>query len=190
MMTTLLAVAVLSQLVSSQSSLDSAMATSKQQQEIATLCGPLSLARIISLHGSAVDFEPFLLEFESRTAEGVTIGDIVDVANANHLNAEAVSFGTPNIDALPLPCILLVDNDMHCLVLEDVRETTVRVWDPSSGKLTPLSKASLYDKWGGNGIVFERDGSHWPAVALGFGLTLLGFVLLYRGRRRPEQPIE
>jgi hypothetical protein len=164
-------------------SLDDVMVRSRTERDQASLCGPLSMARVMSIHGRSVQFDAFLARFDRRTAEGVQLSEMIAIGDEIGFPLQAVEFPSRKLNEIPLPGILLVDGDAHCLVLENVNEHVVTVWDPSAMVSTTLPVSLIATKWSGKALLAVRRESQILAFSCGGVLFFIGLCLLWRSRR-------
>ena len=62
-------------------SLSDVMVRSQAERDQTSLCGPLSMARLMSLQGRNVEFDQFLEKFDRRTAKDVQLSEMLAVGN-------------------------------------------------------------------------------------------------------------
>lgn len=155
-------------------SLEEVMLRSRVERDHTTLCGPMSLARLMSLSGREVPFESLLRRFERRTDEGVQLGEILLVSESFDFSVEARKYAATEIRKVPVPSILLVDSNVHCLVFEAVDEDFVMVWDPSSMRSLRLPTQVLINKWDGVAIAPAVGDSKALSVTAGMFFVVLG----------------
>ena len=156
------------------------MQHSRSERDHTTLCGPLSLARLMTLSGESIEFDSLLPLFQNRTDEGVQLREMVAVAKSCGFPVQAVRVPSGNLSDVRIPSIVLVDNDMHCLVLEAIDEGAVTVWDPSSMTSMNLPIQVMEDKWNGKAIVMAQTDQSGLSVGIGIALICVGFGLLLR----------
>ncbi len=156
---------------------------SKEVHDFVSLCGPVSLARILASKGERVEFSAFLAEFECRTTEGVPISELLAVSEKHGTSAQGVSFPDRQIDNVPTPAILIVDEGTHCLVLDacDPDTRIVRIWDPASLREIAMPEQVLMSKWGGDAILFEgvRPGIVRRAIWIALIVGIVACVYLF-----------
>jgi len=129
------------------------------------MCGPLSAARVIQGWGLKVK-EGFWEEARGRlSAEGVPLRQVVDWCREATSAARGVFFAGEldegRVRRLSVPCIVVVNDGHHCLVLESVSADRgiVHVWDPSDLQSKAMPMAQLLQMWNGAAIVREGDES-------------------------------
>jgi len=109
-------------------------------QSEASECGLACLAMIASYHGHSTDLISLRQRF-SLGIRGVTLKNMVDLANAMNFASRPVKVELDDIPHLKLPCILHW-NFNHFVVLEKVRchangkLRSATIHDPASGKTT------------------------------------------------------
>jgi hypothetical protein len=165
------------------SSLSDVMVRSESERDQTSLCGPLSMARLMSLQGRNVQFNQFLERFDRRTAEGVQLAEMIAIGDEISFPLQAVEFTSRDLTEITLPGILIVDGDAHCLVLEAVGENTVTVWDPSSMMPMTLPASLIAGKWSGKALITVQGGNHILPFSLGGALLCFGLHLLWRSAR-------
>jgi len=155
-------------------------------------CGPLSAARVLRLHGHEVDLRAFMESCSYVRGEGVTISDVVQLCKQLEHNTSACRIDPKQITSLPTPCILVVNDLRHCLVLEKIlRNNAVRIWDPSTLKRKRATVAEINQQWDGEAIIVRSNRKSFAAlhvVVLGFAFTLLCLrMTLGRGQQQLKQ---
>lgn len=164
-------------------SLSDVMVRSQAERDQTSLCGPLSMARLMSLQGRNVEFDQFLEKFDRRTAKDVQLSEMLAVGNEISFPLQAVEFTSRDLTEIPLPGILIVDGDAHCLVLEAVGENSVTVWDPSSMISMTLPAALIAGKWSGKALITAQGENQILPFSLGGALLCFGLHLLWRSTR-------
>ena len=111
-------------------------------QTEAAECGLACLAMVASAHGLRTDLATLRKRF-SVSLKGVTLVDMVRMAEALQMNARAVRAELVDLPALQRPCILHWDLN-HFVVLVGVRSGSAMIHDPARGlrriKLEELSR--------------------------------------------------
>ncbi|MDG2385441.1 MAG: cysteine peptidase family C39 domain-containing protein [Pirellulaceae bacterium] len=163
-------------------------------QHLRQMCGPLSTIRIGVLRGIAIDPTAVFDYDPSSGSAGVSVREIIDLCRVHGLNGWAINSEVQTVKKLPLPCILLVNNNRHCVVLESVDQAgaTALVWDPSVLKTQQVSLKSLNQVWSQKAIIFgvppglDRilDGINLVIAAISLGL----FAARFRHRRNQLPP--
>lgn len=152
-------------------------------------CGPLSAARVLKLHGHDVELREFMERCTYVRDEGVTISDVVQLCKLLEPNTTACRLDPREITSLPTPCILIVNDLRHCLVLEAIHQNdTVQIWDPSTLKTKSASVAEIDQQWDGEAIIVRPNRASVGSlhvVLVGFAFTLLCLRLtLGRGQQQ------
>lgn len=103
-------------------------------QGTATDCGLACMAMVLHAHGSDVNLEG-LRKSVQASSQGVSVVQILAVANTFGVFARAVRLDLDLLPALKLPAIVHW-NFNHYVVLEKLDGRTVTIVDPSKGRLT------------------------------------------------------
>lgn len=156
---------------------------SKEVREITSLCGPISLARVLAIHGKTIEFRVLLGEFDRRTKDGVPISQIVEVAKKNGLSSRIVRVQGRAIERVPSNSILLVDQRRHCLVLEqfDSKTRIANLWDPSGLIEVQMPENLLLAKWDGDAIVLTNKRLvifEWTLIAVMLFLLCVALTII------------
>jgi predicted double-glycine peptidase len=156
---------------------------SRQASQFVSLCGPLSLAHILSQNGESLDFRDFLLEFDRSTDGGVKIQAILGVAKRYGYRADALLVSNKNLETLELPTILLVNDGAHCVVLSsyDSQSQSVTIWDPSILRPVRMPTKTFLQMWNGEVIHISRtrlDVIDLLDVVCKVGVVIIGGVVL------------
>ena len=111
-------------------------------QTEAAECGLACLAMVAGAHGLATDL-PTLRQRFSLSLKGVTLADLVRMADALQLNSRALRAELDELDQLQLPCVLHWDLN-HFVVLVSLRRGEAVIHDPARGlrrlKMDELSR--------------------------------------------------
>jgi hypothetical protein len=159
------------------------------------LCGPLSVARVLSLRGHSIASREWFQDFARTAPDGLSIGDVVKLLARYEPSATTAQIDTREIGRMPLPAILLVNQSSHCVVLEDWDSDTgtATIWDPSDLTRKPLNQQMLNEMWSGEMIWLAE--LHWGSLVLNavnlLVLTLLSIRtvrLLVQARRGASMP--
>lgn len=112
-------------------------------QGTATDCGLACMAMVLQAHGSKVNLEG-LRKSVQASAQGVSVVQLLAVANTFGLFARAVRLELDLLPALKLPAIVHW-NFNHYVVLEKLDGDEVTILDPSKGRMSlPLSQFSKH----------------------------------------------
>lgn len=114
-------------------------------------CGLACLAMVISFFGSKVDLSS-LRQTHGSSAQGVTLGKMIEIAKEESLNARALSLDINELSELKLPCVLHWDFN-HFVVLTRIQKSYVVIHDPATGRRK---------------ISFKELSQHFTGVALEF----------------------
>ena len=101
-------------------------------QTEAAECGLACLAMVASAHGQLVDLRTLRQQF-SISSHGLTMVDLVRMAEVLHLGARALRVEPEDLPQLALPCILHWDMS-HFVVLVAVRRGVAVIHDPALGR--------------------------------------------------------
>jgi ATP-binding cassette, subfamily B, bacterial CvaB/MchF/RaxB len=115
------------------------------------MCGPNSLFLVLSSTGYCHDYDQLCEQF-NLTAEGVTVTQILKVAQGYGCHLQAYQMNFDDLQRVNTPAILHfkpVGGMGHFVVMLDVNKDTVLTIDPTTGKTTQLSRGSLQDVWSG-----------------------------------------
>jgi ATP-binding cassette subfamily B protein RaxB len=111
-------------------------------QTEAAECGLACLAMVAGAHGLATDL-PTLRQRFSLSLKGVTLADLVRMADALQFNSRALRAELDELDQLQLPCILHWDLN-HFVVLVSLKRGEAVIHDPARGlrrlKMDELSR--------------------------------------------------
>lgn len=119
-----------------------------RQTEVAE-CGLACLAMVAGFHGNHASMAELRRKF-SLSLKGVTLPQLLNMAQAMNLAGRAVRLELDELDHLKLPCILHIDHD-HFVVLAAVRRSKVTLYDPGAG----IRKMTI-----------EAFGAHFTGIAL------------------------
>ncbi|HSM22892.1 MAG TPA: peptidase domain-containing ABC transporter, partial [Rubrivivax sp.] len=111
-------------------------------QTEAAECGLACLAMVAGAHGLATDL-PTLRQRFSLSLKGVTLADLVRMADALQFNSRALRAELDELDQLQLPCVLHWDLN-HFVVLVSLKRGEAVIHDPARGlrrlKMDELSR--------------------------------------------------
>ncbi len=121
----------------STSELDELFASLSKSQR---LCGPIALSYILRSAGRQIDVTEIALKCNNQDS-GVKIKELSEVALQYGLGSSVVNIWNKNVAVLPCPSILVIDQ-IHVVVFLDHNNATVRIYEPSNGKVVtvPLEK--------------------------------------------------
>ncbi len=119
-----------------------------RQTEVAE-CGLACLAMVAGFHGNHATMGELRRKF-SLSLKGVTLPQLLNMAQAMNLAGRAVRLELDELVHLKLPCIVHVDHD-HFVVLASVGRSKVTLYDPAAG----IRKLTI-----------EAFGAHFTGVAL------------------------
>ncbi|MCG7587977.1 peptidase domain-containing ABC transporter [Photobacterium sp. OFAV2-7] len=101
------------------------------QSEVAE-CGLACLAMIASYYGRQINL-PLLRKKVTLDAQGMSLKQLIEVANEQQLSCRALKCSLDDIGQLHLPCILHWNMD-HFVVLTNITKNAVYINDPEVGK--------------------------------------------------------
>ncbi len=115
-------------------------------QTEAAECGLASLAMVASAHGQHTDLRALRQQF-SVSSHGMTMADLVRMAEQMNLGARALRLEPEDLPQMPLPCILHWDMS-HFVVLVAVKRGVAVIHDPALG-LRRVKAAELSQRFTG-----------------------------------------
>jgi ATP-binding cassette, subfamily B, bacterial CvaB/MchF/RaxB len=132
-------------------------------QTEASECGLACLAMVLNHHGTVTDL-PTLRSRHGAMPQGMTLTEIIRVAQAEQLTARAVRLEVDELNQLRLPCILHWDLG-HFVVLHKVGAERCEVLDPAVGECsftlkdisTHFSGVAL-EVWPGDSFAPRQEG--------------------------------
>lgn len=130
-------------------------------QAEAAECGLACLAMIAGAHGLDTDL-PTLRQRFSVSVKGVTMADLVRMADALQLDSRALRAEPADLAAMRLPCILHWDMN-HFVVLVSVRRGVAVVHDPALG-VRRMTLAELSPHFTGVALELTPAAGFAPAV--------------------------
>jgi len=157
---------------------------SKERQDLRASCGPVALARCLSIIGNEQSLYEVLRQFSTKSREGVVLGELIEVSSKYVPESIGCKIAHESIRKINCPAILFVDEGRHCLVLEvfNRHRNTATVWDPATFSSETLSYDQLKERWNGEVILFVNNSyfSNWLDVFTAFFfLTGLYFCFDY-----------
>ena len=161
-----------------------------QHREFVRMCGPLSAVRALSSLGHRVDIEQTLQRYRNEKATGVRLQQVLELCREFDPRARAIRMTDQKLHRLTTPCILLVNDGRHCIVLESLRRQlgVATIWDPSDLQSKTISVQRLRAMWSGQAILFEYHGWSSSAMALiTAGSTTLALFAVMRIRSCSQQ---
>ena len=167
-------------------------------QTEASECGLACVAMVLGFHGTVTDLAT-LRGRHGATPQGMTLVDLVRVAEVERLATRAVRVDLADIPRLRLPCILHWDLG-HFVVLSRVRGNRFHIVDPAFGErvltreqLSPRFSGVALEAWPGSGFEPKQEAQAvsisklighvsglWPTIlrVLSISLALEAFALL------------
>lgn len=153
------------------------------------LCGPLSAARALRLLGHPLDVSALAHSWKRGDPRGVSLQTVVDICRRYEPTSRAVHVAPTDISSLSLPCILVVNQRQHCVVLQRLLadDRKAEIWDPSDGRVKQFAVSILKSNWDGDAITLTDSGSQERRLWLGsVGIVTL-VVALWTYRNWPTQ---
>jgi hypothetical protein len=147
-------------------------------------CGPLSAIHALQLLGHDVDAAAILAATTGQDDRGTQLADVLRLCREFESHARMVRLPKKTWRRLEYPCILIVNEGHHAVVLRSlsIPNGTARVWDPSTLKVRTLPLSQLRRLWTGDAIMFHAF--PWPSLILGVANVLILSALLVRQWRR------
>ena len=159
------------------------------------LCGPLSVAYLLSSLGHPISSERLCRPYEHGDPQGVPLAEVVRCCHAYEPQARLSQFEAEALEDVPTPSILVVNENRHCIVLESLTNTprAANIWDPSDGKRKTMPLIELQRMWRGLAIV-PRPTPAWQ-LALWCGsrasfvaVAIMALFALFCRRRAEVSP--
>lgn len=153
------------------------------------LCGPLSAARALRLLGHPLDVRALVSSFQEGDPRGISLQSVVTICRQYEPTSRAVSVSPADIASLPLPCILVVNQRQHCIVLQRLlsNSATAEIWDPSDGRTKQLAVSALHDIWDGDAVALTDVGHQERRLWIGnIGIVVL-VVTIWTCRNWPRR---
>jgi hypothetical protein len=148
-------------------------------------CGPLSAVYALQLLGHHVDAAQVLTRTQPVNDDGVPLAEVLRLCRELEPRARLVQLPNKTWRRLECPCILVVNERQHALVLRSYshRRQTATVWDPADLKIKSLPLPQLEAVWTGDAILLH--GFPWTSIVLGAAnLLMLSALLVAPWRRR------
>jgi hypothetical protein len=141
-------------------------------------CGPLSAVRSLRLLGQPVDIQSAMQQFRDPDPRGVPVEQVLRLCQDYRPGARLVRLPGKQFHRLTTPCILLVNQGKHALVLQSpVGATRVaEIWDPSDMRVKTVPLEQLSQQWTGDAILLRPR--PWMSSVLGLanGLIVVSFL--------------
>ncbi len=160
-------------------------------------CGLNCLYLILFKYGKEPDYDILSAEMP-LTERGVSVADLVQVAEKFGLRLVALRAEASALGDLPLPAILhcrSVGEGGHYLVLLSInKDDTFTIFGCTTGRIKRLSQDEFYDLWTGVILVRSEDW-HWgglrgKVLVVGSGLLVLLVAARILGWRRGKMARE
>jgi hypothetical protein len=161
-------------------------------RECVRLCGPLAAARALRLAGHSLAWQTFVDQFSLDHAEGVPLLDVLRVCQRYEPSCSASRVARTELKKLARPCILVVNEGRHCVVLQsiDQQSALAEIWDPSEQREKQIPLDHLQVLWNGHVIQLRGPGDVAPWIWWGNVLAIVGWTFLagYYWNRRKGSP--
>lgn len=120
-------------------------------------CGVCSLYNIIRYYGGNINTER-LREMTNTTKDGTSIYNIVKTANSIGFISKSYRCNIEDLHTITLPAMLLIriDNYNHFVILKDIDNEKVRIFDPIRGELV-YNYSKFLEEWQKIVITFDKD---------------------------------
>jgi ABC-type bacteriocin/lantibiotic exporter with double-glycine peptidase domain len=132
-------------------------------------CGPTALWYCFRQFGLDV-VRADLCREASIGVSGTNLETLLKLCRDRGIYARAITCPTTNLDTLPVPSILVVDQT-HCVVYQGIGEdgVTVSFFEPAKGRVLTAPRDKVVRNWTGEAIVFDRPRlqplAFWGVVA-------------------------
>ena len=154
------------------------------------MCGPLSAGRWMTLLGHSVARNELISPFRQANPRGISLNDLVSLCRQFEPNTKLVRYDRTSLSQVPTPCILIVNENQHCVVLESIAmdNQQVTLWDPSEQCQRSVALEAFQETWDGLAVT-ATPGSNWMlwlwrANRIAVLMTAISIVLLGIVRRR------
>ncbi len=138
-------------------------------------CGPLSAAYLLQRLGCTLPLSDWQRRIDHIEKAGVPVREVVEWCREADPSIKSwhidVADAEKAIRALPVPCILLVDQSRHCVVMRDVYrhsstgKTMVTIWDPARQTHDTVPWDHVYQNWNG-GVIGRPRAPWWNSCSL------------------------
>lgn len=120
-------------------------------------CGVCSLYNIIRYYGGNINTER-LREMTNTTKDGTSIYNIVKTANSIGFISKSYRCNIEDLHTITLPAMLLIriDNYNHFVILKDIDNEKVRIFDPIRGELV-YNYSKFLEEWQKIVITFDKN---------------------------------
>lgn len=175
---------------------DELEASIRAHRNFVRMCGPLSAARMMHGLGSVMPGDYWRRCCASVEPQGVLVRKVLAWCQAADSSVQAIQCRSKNLkdclSRLRLPCILIVNESRHCLVLEQLDRNTgrARIWDPSDLSTKQMMVEQVLSMWDGAAII--AGPVRWTNASYGllhagvFATQLFGIWRLLGSRRSPK----
>lgn len=138
-------------------------------------CGPLSAAYLLQHLGCSLPLSDWQRRMERIDKAGVPVREVLKWCREADPSIKSWHVDATDaeeaIRALPVPCILIVDQSRHCVVMRDVYrqagtgKTMVTIWDPARQTHDTIPWDHVYQNWNG-GVIGRPRGPWWKSCSL------------------------
>ena len=127
-----------------------------QIQKARKSCGPTAVWYCLRRFGCDERRDELCRQADTNSA-GTSLQSLLDLCRARGVNARVIQGVPANLESLPAPSILIVD-ERHCVVFEGLTADgqSVMIFEPTEGRRLTVSRANAEQHWTGQAIVFDR----------------------------------
>jgi predicted double-glycine peptidase len=115
-------------------------------------CGPTALADLLELSGVIVPSADSLRRLTRTEARGTTLTDLASAADEAGLRVFSVHWDSADLQMLPLPALVWVEQSHFVVVARRVRDDSVEVHDPAAGRYT-MATDQFARLWSGEALI-------------------------------------
>lgn len=147
-------------------------------------CGPLSALYVLQQLGHRVNVSDALQRIATVDDDGMPLGDVLALCHRYEPQARLVRIADKQWRRLACPCILVVNDRHHAVVLQSYsrRGKTAAVWDPADLTVKTLPIEQLRNAWSGEAILFSAF--PWPSILVGsFNAMMLAALFFSQWRK-------
>ena len=117
-------------------------------------CGPTALADLLDLAGQRVPAADSLRQLSRLTARGTTLANLEQAAKVSGLETTAVHWSPDELETLPLPALVWVDQRHFVVVSQRVSQDSVEIHDPAAG-LYRIARDRFAHTWTGEALIIS-----------------------------------
>lgn len=140
-------------------------------------CGPTAAWYCLRRLGHDVTLEA-IREQCPPDENGVSLQLLLELLHSHGVPAQALYSGSRPVDALPVPCILVIKSS-HCVVFEGVEDDgkRVRCFEPAEGRIRTVSRQTVEREWSGEVIVLQPPALSNGAFVMVAAAGMMSIVL-------------